>query len=533
MFKRTAVLFGFFTFLALFTVFAVFRLSVGDGLAEAAAKQQTYTLTVSASRGTIYDRNLDPMTGIGEKEYPAAIVPSGEVAAELSRSCPAALMRSIQTLISKGRPFTMNLPTAVSAPGIDVFPQNSRYTSGCPAAHIIGYLDGSGKGAAGIEKIFDEYLSTGQGKITVSYQTDALGHILSGSGKTVSDKSTQRKRGVVLTIDRSIQQLAEESVSRYLKKGAAVVLDVPSGKILALASLPSYDQNHVAAVLKSADSPLLNRATSAYNLGSVFKLVAAATALDDGISPDTSFTCAGSVDVDGQAFHCYDGEKHGTENMKQAIANSCNTYFVQLMQKVPQKDFYQMAKLLGFGSACEIAPGMTATAGTLPELGSLNVPRALANFSFGQGELTATPLQVAAMVNAIASGGIYTKPYLYVGKVDENLRCVDTAQPQQGVRAMSEQTAALLREFMKASADAGTGQKGRPDYGSAGVKTATAQTGRFVDGVELNDCWLAGFYPYENPKFVIVVFSEGGNSGGAVCGPVFREIANGLYGYVS
>ena len=531
--KRTAVLFGIFTFAAFFTVLAVFRLSVGDGLAAAAAEQQTYTLTVSAARGTVYDRNLDALTGVGKEEYPAAVVPGGEAAAALSRACTASQMREIQALISKGRPFTINLPVVVTAPGIDVFPQKARYNKDCSAAHLIGYLDGSGKGAAGVEKAFDRYLSTGQGKVKVSYQTDALGRILSGSGKQVSDESELRRRGVVLTLDRSIQRLAEKSLASSLKKGAAVVLDVPSGKILALASIPSYDQNNVAAVLKAEDSPLLNRATSAYSLGSVFKLVAAAAALESGISPDTTFTCGGSVDVDGQEFHCYDGEKHGTENMKQAVANSCNTYFIRLMQKVPQKSFYQMAKILGFGNACEIAPGMTSAAGTLPTLESLSVPRALANFSFGQGELTATPLQAAALVNAIASGGVYTKPYLYEGEVDEALHFVEKAQPRQGVRAMSEQTAARLRDFMKASADAGTGQKGKPDYGSAGVKTATAQTGRFIGGSELNDCWFAGFYPYENPKFAIVVFSEGGDSGGNACGPVFREIADGLYGYVS
>lgn len=532
MLKRTAALFGIFAFAAFFTVLAVFRLSTGYGLAEAAAEQQTYTLTVSASRGTIYDRNLDALTGTGKKEYPAAVVPGGEAVAALSRACSVSEMRSIQTLISKGWPFTLKLPTEVKAPGVDVFPQQCRYSSDSSAAHIIGYLDGSGNGAAGVEKAFDKFLSSGRGKITVSYQTDAMGHILSGKEKTVTDESALRRRGVVLTIDKSIQQLAERSASRCLKKGAVVVLDVPSGKILALASLPSFSQNNVASVLRSADSPLLNRATSAYNLGSAFKLVAAASALEYGISPDTTFTCSGAVDVDGQAFHCYNGEKHGSENMKQAITNSCNTYFIRLMQKVPQENFLRMAKLLGFGSSCKLAPGMNSSDGKLPKLNSLKVPRSLANFSFGQGELTATPLQTAAMVNAIASGGEYAQPNLYEGEVDENLRFTDSAQPEKSVRVMSEKTASLLREFMKASADSGTGQKGKPDFGAAGVKTATAQTGQYVNGKELNDCWFAGFYPYENPKFVIVVFSEGGESGGVTCGPVFREIADGLSSYI-
>jgi penicillin-binding protein 2 len=533
MLKRTAALFGMFVFVMFFAVLAVFRLSDGEWLAQAAAEQQTYTLTVSAARGTIYDRNLDALTGTGKEEYPAAVVPSGDTAAALSRIYSASKMKSIHALLSEGRPFTLSLPTKVRVSGIDVFPQKRRYSANAAAAHVVGYLNGSGNGAAGIEKSFDRFLTSGQGKVMVSYQTDATGRILSEKSKTVSDESALRKRGVVLTIDKSIQQLAEHSASRYLKKGAVVVLDVPSGKILALASLPSFSQDNVASVLRSADSPLLNRATSAYSLGSVFKIVAAASALESGLSPDTSFSCTGSVDVDGQSFHCFDNEKHGKENMKQAIANSCNTYFVKLMQEIPQEKFLRMAKLFGFGSSYEIAPGMTSDAGTLPALKSLSVPRALANFSFGQGELTATPLQAAAMVNTVASGGTYTQPYLYAGQVDEHLHFTETAQPRQSVRIVSARTASLLREFMKASVDSGTSRKGKPDYGTAGAKTATAQTGRYVNGVELDESWYAGFYPYENPKFTIVVFAEGGDGGGSTCGPVFREIADGLYGYVS
>jgi cell division protein FtsI/penicillin-binding protein 2 len=137
------------------------------------------------------------------------------------------------------------------------------------------------------------------------------------------------------------------------------------------------------------------------------------------------------------------------------------------------------------------------------------------------------------MVNAVASGGTYTQPYLYAGQVDEHLHFTETAQPRQSVRIVSARTASLLREFMKASVDSGTSRKGKPDYGTAGAKTATAQTGRYVNGVELDESWYAGFYPYENPKFTIVVFAEGGDGGGSTCGPVFREIADGLYGYVS
>lgn len=512
-----------------FCVLAIFNLSNGTELAQAAAQQQTCKITVASTRGTIYDCNRNALTGDGGDEYAASVVPGIETTAALSRIFPSSEMQSVYAMLTAGRPFTLMLPKKISVPGIDLFTLKKRYSDHQLAVHALGYLDGSGSGAAGVEKAFDKQLSGNQGKITVSYPVDAMNRVLSQQQKTISDTSGLQNSGVVLTLDKSIQTLAEQSAERYLKKGAVVVLEVPTGKIRAMVSLPTFSPNHVASVLNSSDSPLLNRATSAYNVGSVFKLAAAASALEYGISPNESFTCTGSIEVDKEIFHCFDGEKHGKENMKQAVANSCNTYFVHLMQKVPQANFLLMAQLMGFGRSFQIAPGMDSDPGVLPDLKSLSIPRALANFSFGQGDLTATPLQIAAMVNTVASGGKFTQPYLYEGLVNDKKQFTQKAQPQQSTQVMSVKTAELLQDFMKASIDVGTSRKGKPDFGTAGAKTATAQTGKFVNGVEMVESWFAGFYPYDNPKYVIVVFAEGGDGGGTTCGPVFRDIADGLY----
>ncbi|HEX3016323.1 MAG TPA: penicillin-binding protein 2 [Caproicibacter sp.] len=527
--KRAAALFVVFMLTMFLSVLTIFHLSNGTELAEAAAQQQTCKVTVAATRGTIYDCSLNPLTGDGGEEFAASVVPTIETTKALNQVFSPSEMQSVYTILTDGKPFTLKLPKKITVPGIDVFTIQKRYSDRQTAVHTLGYLDGSGKGAAGIEKAFDSQLSAGQGKITVSYPVDAMNRVLSQQQKVISDTSNLQNSGVVLTLDKSIQNLAEQSASKYLKKGAVVVLEVPSGKIRAMVSLPSFSPNNVASVLNSADSPLLNRATSAYSVGSVFKLAAAASALEYGLSPDESYTCTGSIDVDKGIFHCFDSEKHGKENMKQAIANSCNTYFVNLMQKVPHANFLLMTQMLGFGRSFQIAPGMASDAGVLPDLKSLDIPRALANFSFGQGDLTATPLQIAGMVNAIASDGNFTQPYLYEGTVNANRQFTQKAEPQKSTNVMSEKTAALLRDFMKASIDVGTSKKGKPTYGTAGAKTATAQTGKYVNGVEAVESWFAGFYPYEKPKYVIVVFAEGGDGGGTTCGPVFRDIADGLY----
>ncbi len=530
--KRASFLFAVLAVLLFFNAITVYQISGGTGLAEAAADQQFFTVPVVSQRGTIYDRNRDPLTGNGKEEYPTAVAPGTQAAAALKKVMPAADWNDIRTLLSSGKPFAVKLPAPVSAAGVKTFAVKKRY-GGSTAAHVLGYLDGSGKGASGIEKAYDDALSSTGAKITVSYQVDALGHVLPEGNGEVSDSTALARGGVVLTLDGSIQKLAERAAAKYLKKGAAVVLSVPSGQILAMASLPAFSPDDVSSVLESEDSPLLNRAVSAYNVGSVFKIAAAAAALEDGVSPAEQYRCVGYEEAGGMLFHCYDSQPHGTEDMKLAIANSCNSYFVHLMKQIPQADFLHMAVKLGFGKPVALAPGMEAEAGTLPSLQSLGSPRAIANFSIGQGDLTATPLQVAAMVNAVAAGGVYTEPTLVIGRVNENHDFVERSAAPKSTRAMSEKTARLLQEFMAASVDSGTGKKGKPDYGTAGAKTGTAQTGRYQNGEEEVESWYAGFYPRGDPKFAIAVFAEGGSGGGASCGPVFREIANGLYGYVS
>ena len=526
--KRTAVFFGAFMICMFLCILNIFSISGGAQLAATADKQSSYELVVAKTRGTIYDCNKNALTG-SSSNYIAAIAPTVESAAALSKVLPENEFKSVYASLTDGKPFALKLSKSITANGIDIFSIAKRYQDNQLAANVIGYLDGSGAGASGIEKAFNQQLTKNQGKISVTYKVDAVNRVLAGENKKISDTSYLKNSGVVLTIDKNIQEIAEKAAEKYLTKAAVIVTEVPSCKIRALVSLPTFSPNDIASALKSADSPLVNRCLSAYSVGSVFKLVAASAALEYGISPDTQYTCTGSIDVSGATFHCFNSESHGVENMETAIAQSCNTYYVNLMQQVPQARFLVMAQTMGFGRSFEIAPGLNSVQGNLPTLDSLKIPRALANFSFGQGDLTATPLQISAMVNAIASGGNYTQPYLYEGLVDENLNYTQKATAQKSVPVISQNTAKLLQKFMKKSAETGTSKKGNPTRGGAGAKTSTAQTGQYVNGVEAVESWYSGFYPYDNPKYVITVFAEGGTGGGATCGPVFKQIADSLY----
>ena len=188
--------------------------------------------------------------------------------------------------------------------GIDVFSVTDRYSEEQLASNLIGYVDGRGNGAAGLEKAFDAALHL-DGSLQVTYSVDAVNRVLNSADREISDTRTQGEKGVFLTIDRRIQKIVEEACREAeLDKGAVVVLEVETGEIRALASLPSLQPDNIAEDLENPDGPRINKALSAYSVGSVFKLVSAAAALEAGITPEYAYYCDGSIQVDGQKFRC-------------------------------------------------------------------------------------------------------------------------------------------------------------------------------------------------------------------------------------
>ncbi len=526
--RRTAAFFAVFMVGMFLMIMKVYGISTGEQLAETADKQSTYELKVAQTRGMIYDCNLKPLVG-RESEYIAAVSPTTQAANALAKALPQEEMAKVYGILTQGKPFAWKVPDGgIRAEGMDVFRISKRYSERQTASNVIGYLDGSGAGVAGIEKAYNDYLASDPGFITVKYKVDAVNRVLQGEGRKVEDTYDKEKSGVVLTLDAEIQEKTEELARAYLQKGTVVVTEVSTGKIRAMVSMPTFSPNDISSALENPDAPLMNRALAGYNVGSVFKLVSAAAALEAGVSPEEEYTCKGGIEVSGDMFHCFDGIAHGTVSMQEAIAQSCNAYFIQLMQQVPADRFLAMASSLGFGKSFEVAPGIVSKAGVLPTANELKVEKALANFSFGQGTLMVTPLQVSGLIGCIADNGIYTQPTLIEGLVDKDLNYAERTQEQAGKRVMSESTAALLKEFMAASVDHGTSRKGRPLLGMAGAKTGTAQTGEIIDGREVIQAWFAGFYPLDEPKYAVVILGEDEPGGGGVCAPIFKELTDWL-----
>ena len=500
----------------------------GEELAQAAARQSTYELTVARSRGDFYDCTGQKLTSRGEKAL-AAVAPTIEAAASMNQIAQGEYRETIAAALSNGAPFLASVPLGTdSSDGIDVFTVSQRYEEEQLASNLIGYVDGSGSGAAGLERAFDSVLKQ-EGSLTVTSSVDAVNRVMDASSREISDTRQEAERGVVLTLDRRIQQIAEDACRDVLEKGAVVVMDVHTGEIRALVSLPSLHPNNLAADLENEDSPLINKAFSAYSAGSVFKLVSAAAALEAGIPPEYAYTCTGSIQVQGQGFKCFNGIDHGTVTMEDAIAQSCNGYFVSLMQQVPQQDFLAMAKSLGFGVSCVFADGFSTDSGVLPSEDSLKSLKALANFSFGQGELTVTPVQVAAMTAAIANGGTYREPSLVTGI--QNLQNGEYEWMQPGgdqEQVMSQKTASQIRSFMEKAAAEGTASSGQPETVTVGAKTGTAQTGQYSGDTELVHLWYTGYFPAEAPQYAVTVLRADSSENTKECAQVFRTIAQEL-----
>ncbi|MBR3417891.1 MAG: penicillin-binding protein 2, partial [Oscillospiraceae bacterium] len=292
----------------------------------------------------------------------------------------------------------------------------------------------------------------------------------------------------------------------------------------ACASTPVYDPDHLADALNQPDAPFLNRALSAYSVGSVFKLVTAANALEQGFTPKYLYDCTGDISFYGQRFRCHDLNGHGLLDMQGALIQSCNPYFISLSRLMSPASMHDTAEKLGFGSAAEIANGLYSAAGYLPSVQDLEIEAERANMSFGQGKLLATPLQIAAMTACIGNDGIYTPPQLIAGLTADGSQLLPQEQPES-VRVLSHQTAFELRRMMTAVLEKSKKSKGKPSNVRAAGKTSTAQTGQFApDGTEYCHAWMTGFFPVYQPQYAVTVFVENGGSGNEKAAPLFREI---------
>lgn len=360
---------------------------------------------------------------------------------------------------------------------------------------------------------------------------------------------------VYLTMDVKVQQAAEQALRGALaghsnRTGAAVCVDVENGGIIALASLPSYNINEWvkripakqwAALTNNPRVPLMNKATSGeYPPASTFKLISMSAALDRlKCKPEKRFHCAGAIREGPLRFGCWKDGGHGSMNFRQALAQSCDVYFYELIrqQGLSPDELHEYARMFGLGekSGLDVPE---ERAGLVP---STRWKRDVyderwwtgdsLNMVIGQGATSSTPLQMAMVCAAVANGGELLQPHLLNRIVwPKHLKLPDTVYGKR-VRRQVEvrpETLQIVREGMRlavAGENATAGALADFPIKTAG-KTGSAQ---HIPGRETH-AWFICFAPYEKPKYAIAVFVSEGGGGGATAAPVARKILAALYG---
>lgn len=493
-----------------------------------AGAQTAQSTELPRQRGNFYDRNRKRLTGYTEEWY-ALCIPGDVSYATLFPYVSYSEQVELYEKRNVTKPFLVRVDRDLTAEGVPTFETFERYLPVPIAVHLLGYLDGEGNGVSGLEYAYDDVLAQAGDEAVVSCVTTAQGRLLSGSKPDVQIETPGTQQGVQLTLDADIQRLCEGVAALTMERGCIVVMDTQTGEILASVSMPEYDPRNVAKSIRADDTSLINRTLSPFSAGSVFKVVLAAAAYENGLDWFTH-TCTGSVEVAGQTYRCAQGRAHGTVNLREALEQSCNCYFVELGQVLGGSRILQEAEKFGFGQACAVAPGLKSNAGVLPAEESLENVGQLALFSFGQGGLTATPLQITAMMNTVADGGTYYTPRFVRGVTDDTRQIVTPLQIPEPESVLDADTARILRSMLQSVVEDGIGGDAAPQEQAAGGKTGTAQTGQYTEQrEELLNYWFSGFYPADTPRYTITVLQDGVLEPEYSSAAIFARVANGLH----
>lgn len=376
------------------------------------------------------------------------------------------------------------------------------YPYGSLFSHVVGYNDPE-LGKTGLESIENFELLTSNAFFVEKIQNEFNG--TKNQGDTV-----------VTTLDADLQQAAANALGDY--KGAVVVMEADTGKILAMVSKPDYDPNEIKANWQTlntdeVNSPLLNRATSGtYAPGSVFKIVTALAYIRQNSDYNSySYECSGSITRDGTTIPCAGGNVHGYEDLRSSFANSCNSSFVNLGLQLDIGGFRDTAEDLLFNS--DLPSVLNYTKGSF----ALNEESPVSEImmtAMGQGKTTTSPYHMALITQAVANGGTLMEPYLVDSVTNYTGTEVRRNVPKSYGRLMTSDEASQLKDYMTAVVNEGTGSvlAGR-SYTVAG-KTGTAEYS--TNDSDRTHSWFTGFTNVDNPELVITVITEGsdGSAGG-------------------
>lgn len=388
------------------------------------------------------------------------------------------------------------------------------YPYGPLFAHVVGYSD---HGKTGLESLANFYLLSSSTNLAEKTMNELAGI------KNMGDR-------VVTTLDVELQQVASDALGD--RKGAVVVLEPDTGKILAMVSKPGYDPNTLAQdwdALISGDNTeaqLLNRASQGlYPPGSTFKYITMLEYIRE--HPDDwrnfSFDCDGHYENGEYTISCYHGTAHGHQTLGQAFANSCNGAFASLGLTLDLGRLKMLTDQMLFNAPLPVSFAYSKSSYTM---GIDADTWEVLQTSIGQGSTQVTPLHNAMMTAAIANGGVLMKPYL-VDHVENVLgEEVKKFLPDSAGSLITAEEAGILCDGMRMVVTEGTGSAVRTDAYSVAGKTGSAE---FEKDKETH-AWFTGFAPAEDPRLVVTVIVEEGGSGGKAAAPVARAVMDCFFG---
>ena len=415
-----------------------------------------------------------------------------------------------------------------------------------------GYNINSMVGKQGIEKYSEDVL---RGIDGIAGVEQTIG------GRSVTEVSIEEAvpgQNVTLTIDLDLQRAAEQALydtivsirskassaagGRYADSGAAVVVDIHSGEVLAMASYPTYDTNtfnqNYANLLNDASKPLFNRATAgAYSPGSTFKMIVAAAALEEGtISVDDIIVDKGKYKVyDDYQPECWiyrqHGLTHGAENVVGAIRDSCNYFFYDVGRRLTIQKIDEYAQKFGLGQLTGVEipseeyKGIVASPENKEANGQKWYPGDTMQAAIGQSDTLVTPVQLAAYCAMLANGGTRYKLHIIKSISDQSGRTVKTTEPEVlGNVTISEESMNAIRLGMRKVVSEGTGLDAfRGCIVDVAAKSGSAQMGRYTNGI------YVAYAPYDDPQIAVAVVMER-SGGGSDAAPVARRIIEKYFG---
>ena len=389
--------------------------------------------------------------------------------------------------------------------------ETRNYPYGDVFAHVVGY-DSMGKSGLESTENFDLLTSN-------AFFLERLAKEFKEE-KNIGDN-------IITTLDRELQQAAYDALGSY--KGAVIVMEASTGKVLAMVSKPTFDPNEVAEdwdwLSTDENSTLLNRAMQgAYAPGSVFKVVTTLEYMRENAAyTDYSYECVGEITEGATTIHCANNRVHGTEDLGLSLAYSCNASYSNMGLSLKISPYRKTAEELLFNSKL---PALLPFTQSKFQLTKDSPDSEIMMTAIGQGKTQVSPYHVTLISAAIANGGTLMKPYL-VDRVENHTGSeIEKNLPEKYGKLMTSDEAAQLKHYMAGVVQSGTGAAlGGENYTVAG-KTGTAE---YSSDKEKSHSWFTGFTNIDNPELVITAVVESADNSGMSAVTVAKKVLNAYY----